>query len=62
MKTKREYATADEVAAMLGVSSVTVRTLARNGQLPAYRIGKLWRFDPAEIRAYMSNQRKGASA
>ena len=54
---KRSYATTAEVAIMLGVSESYVRKLASIGTIPAYRLGKLWRFDPAEIRQYISNQK-----
>ena len=48
----RDYATTAEVALMLGVSEVSVRTYANKGLIPAYRVGKLWRFDPKEIREF----------
>lgn len=56
-RTRREYLTADEVAAILGVSAQSVRRWAKKGELPAIRIGKLWRFDPAVIREV---RKKGA--
>ena len=55
-RTRREYLTADEAAAYLGVSAQTIRIWARTGKLPAQRYGKLWRFDPAVIRI----QKEGA--
>jgi excisionase family DNA binding protein len=36
--------TAKEVAAMLRVSHAHVLKMAREGELPAIRIGKAWRF------------------
>ena len=56
-RTRREYLTTDEVAAKLGISPETVRRLARSGKIPAIRYGKLWRFDPAVVKA---QDRKGA--
>ncbi len=35
---------ADDVAERLGIAPNTVRKLARNGEIPALRIGKVWRF------------------
>ena len=55
-----EYLTAEEVGRYLGIHPVTVRRLARTGQLPAKRYGKLWRFDPAVIR--IEKERKEESA
>ena len=49
-KTRREYLTTDEVAAMLGVSVATVKRWAASGELPALRYGKLWRFEPADVK------------
>ena len=49
-RTRREYLTAEEVAAKLGISPETVRRLARTGKLPAQRYGKLWRFDPEIVK------------
>ena len=48
-KTRREYLTPNEVASILGVSVETVRRLARSGQLPAKRVGRQWRFIPADV-------------
>ena len=57
-RTRRQYWTADEVAAYLGISPETVRQHARSGELPAIRYGKLWRFDPAVVKS--QNEKKGA--
>ena len=48
-RVRREYLTAEEAAKYLGIHPSTVRRLARRGELPAFRIGKLWRFEPAEL-------------
>ena len=48
----RDYATTAEVAMMFGISEVSVRTYAKKGIIPAYRVGKIWRFDPKEIREF----------
>lgn len=52
---RREYLTAEEAAQMLGVAVTIIRKLARAGEIPGYKFGKLWRFDPAELRAYCAN-------
>ena len=49
-RVRRAYLTVAEAAAYLGVCSETVRRLARSGQLPAIRVGKLWRFDAELIK------------
>lgn len=41
--------TPQEVADRLAVSSRTVRRMAEAGDLPALRVGSLWRFDPERL-------------
>ena len=36
--------TTDQVAEYLGLNPLTVRRLAREGQIPAFKIGRQWRF------------------
>jgi excisionase family DNA binding protein len=40
---------ADEIAELLRLHPKTVRLKARRGEIPAYRIGKFWRFRKSEI-------------
>ncbi len=41
--------TVSEVADFLHLSEHAVRAMAREGRLPAYKVGGLWRFDLAVI-------------
>lgn len=41
--------TVEEAAVVLKVTPATVRELAREGKIPARRIGRLWRFDESEL-------------
>ncbi len=43
-----------ELAAMLGVSTDTAYTLVRSGDVPAFRVGRLWRVWPTEVRAALA--------
>ena len=44
--------TVEEVADYLRLQPETVRTKARKGEFPAYKLGKrIWRFDIKEINA-----------
>jgi len=52
---RREFLTAEEAARMLGTTEGMIRKLAREGQIPAYKFGKLWKFDPQELRAACAN-------
>lgn len=40
---------ASEVADMLGVHVETIRRMARNGEIPAFKVGKDWRFNTTEM-------------
>ena len=41
---------------MLGVSSRSVIKLAERGELPGFRVGKLWKFRPSDIRDFIERQ------
>jgi len=51
--------TADEVAERLSVDPSTVRAWARAGDLPAYRLGRVLRFDPELVDRWLSGQMVG---
>lgn len=48
-----------EAAAFLGMSESWVYTAARSGVLPAIRLGRAVRFDPATLRAWVRGERSG---
>jgi excisionase family DNA binding protein len=50
---------AEEAAKMLGVTSRTVIKLAERREVPGFRVGKLWKFYPSDIRDYIDRQRRG---
>lgn len=52
-KQKREYIDADIIALMIDVSGQTVRRWAREGIIPAYKVGGQWRFSVDEVKAWM---------
>jgi excisionase family DNA binding protein len=41
-----------EVARFLSIHPGTVKRLAREGRLPAFRLGNRWRFRPSELDAW----------
>ncbi len=57
-----------ELAAIIGVSTDTIRRAARRGKIPSTRVGTAYRFDLRQIRhrmernAVVSLQRKSAGA
>jgi excisionase family DNA binding protein len=42
----------NEAARFLSIHAATVKRLAREGQLPGFRIGNRWRFRPSELDAW----------
>lgn len=40
---------ATEMATRLGVAKYTIEQWARNSRIPAFKIGRWWRFDEAEV-------------
>ena len=43
MSTKTPIMTIEEVAEYLGLHPLTVRRLAREGEIPAFKVGRQWR-------------------
>ena len=50
--------TQQQVAEQLHVSTRTVRQLTRSGQLRATYVGRLPRYLPADVRAYLAARRQ----
>lgn len=50
----------EQAARMLGVKPRTVINLAKQGKIPAFRVGDLWKFLRSDIQAYIDVQRKQA--
>jgi len=49
MKTSERWLSVDEIAHHLGISKETVYRWLEKGKIPAYRIGKLWKFRITEV-------------
>jgi excisionase family DNA binding protein len=47
--------TVDDVAAFLKLQPETIRSMARRGELPALKIGKVWRFQKHAIHEMLVN-------
>ncbi|HEX4204252.1 MAG TPA: helix-turn-helix domain-containing protein [Ktedonobacteraceae bacterium] len=52
----------EQAARMLGVKPRTVINLAKQGKIPAFRVGDLWKFLRSDIQAYIDAQRKQTKA
>jgi len=49
INTKEEFLTIDEVAKRLKVARSTVYRMAKEGKIPATKIGRVWRFSSLRI-------------
>jgi excisionase family DNA binding protein len=47
--------TVEDVAAYLQLQPETIRSMARRGELPALKIGKVWRFQKQAVHAMIIN-------
>ena len=54
--------TIDEVAEFLGLEYKSVYRLVRSGELPAARIGRLYRLNKADVLAYVERQKQVVQA
>lgn len=43
------------IAAHLGVSKETIYRWLERGRIPAHRIGRLWKFKPSDVDAWIVN-------
>ena len=51
------FLTTSEVLRYLNVNVRTIYRLARNGAIPAVRIGRQWRFRRSDLDAWLDSQR-----
>jgi excisionase family DNA binding protein len=59
MKTDNQFFTVKTLAERLAINPMTIYRLVDQGKLPAVRIGKSIRFDPAAIDAFLTTVRVG---
>ena len=53
----RSFLTTGEVLAYLRVAPRTIYRLVRNGELPAVRVGRQWRFRRSDLDEWLDRQR-----
>jgi excisionase family DNA binding protein len=51
------FLTPEEVSDLLQVSVYTVRRWIKQGELPAYKVGRLWRIDKVDLSNWLDQQR-----
>ena len=61
MTAEKEFLSLEEVADKLGVTYQLIYRLARSGELPAVRLGKLYRVASADLAAYLEKSKSAPS-
>ena len=51
------FLTPQEVSELLQVSVYTVRRWIKQGELPAYKVGRLWRIEKGDLNTWLDKQR-----
>jgi len=50
--------TVQEAAHYLRLTPATVRAMARKGEIPAVKVGRVWRIDAARLRAHLETRQR----
>jgi excisionase family DNA binding protein len=53
---KEKLVSVEDVAEYIGVKRDTVRNWIRQGLIPGYKIGKLWKLKMPEVEAWISSR------
>jgi len=59
---QEEFLTIEEVARKFRVADATVYRMARKGEIPAVKFGKVWRIDYSKLKKQLSNKTKPESS
>ena len=54
--TEQSYLSVEELAKRFGVNTTTVYRLTKRGRLPGFKVGNQWRFSPAILERWITNQ------
>lgn len=54
---KTQLLTFNEACEFLRINKGTLHKLIRNGDIPAFRVGNLWRIDKIELGGWLKKQR-----
>ncbi|MDR2173625.1 MAG: helix-turn-helix domain-containing protein [Burkholderiales bacterium] len=60
--TTTAYLTTKQVAVLLSIHITTVTQLAKAGKLPAFKVGRRWKFAEIDLLAFARSQYRGAMA
>ena len=56
---ENRWLSVEEIAQYLGVSKETIYRWLHRRSIPSHRIGKLWKFKPEEVDAWVTSGRAG---
>lgn len=59
MNENGKFYSLEEVSELLGVTYQLIYKLVRSGELPSFRIGKMYRVTEEDLRAYLERSRVG---
>ena len=54
--TTSHFKTVTEIADDLHVHRITIYRLLKDGKLPGFKIGRVWRFDSDQVRKWLSEK------
>jgi excisionase family DNA binding protein len=57
-KVEQRYLSVQDTAKYLGLSPKTIYCWAEKGAIPAYKVGRVWRFDRAELDDFVRGNRE----
>ena len=57
LEEEKRLLTISEVAEFLQMNSMTVYSWVKDGKIPAFKIGKVWRFRKTEIDKWLKKQK-----
>ena len=57
MSKEKPFLTLEEVADLLGVNYQLIYRLVRSGELPAVRLGRIYRIERADLEAYLARSK-----
>jgi excisionase family DNA binding protein len=62
MSPEKKFMTLEDVAEMLGVNYQLIYRLVRAGELPAIRLGRVYRVTQEDLNTYLQNQKTSGGA
>ena len=55
---EQRYLSIEEVAQRFGINRTTVYRLAKQGRLPAFKVGNQWRFSEGRLEEWVANRER----